>query len=332
MTRLHEGCDYQLYKIYAWGGLFALVIHIFVSLLVFDVDSQPDLALYVVVGPITLWVLGILAYWWWVLLFKGNRELKELARGRAEGTPAISALKSWSTLHRAMALCGGDAGEMSKVERAARRPVLVFFGMENLLVLWVVGGFWIGNLFLEDSPRWTIGVWAFGVPVLAILMFVGTFLLVGRTSKSAEAAYLAPLGLRLAEFPSLKLHQPGPFGGGQEVIPEGAAVVEGIRHGRRVHIETFGKHSYTLVQAAMPPFTIRSQDGKLVADTGAPTPVTEALKGLREAKRWKGIEVAGGPDGIGVERQSTGHNMWLYDLWLIERVLEKWIESGELVA
>ncbi|MFC2046248.1 hypothetical protein ACFLTC_01850, partial [Chloroflexota bacterium] len=107
------------------------------------------------------------------------------------------------------------------------------------------------------------------------------------------------------------------------VIPEGAAVVEGIRHGRRVRIDTIGKYSRTLVQAAMPPFTIRSQDGKLHAATGAPTAVTDALKGLRKAKRWRGIEVAGGPDGIGVERQSRGHNMWLYDLWLIERVLEK---------
>jgi hypothetical protein len=77
-----------------------------------------------------------------------------------------------------------------------------------------------------------------------------------------------------------------------------------------------------LVQAGTPPFEIRSQEGKLVADKDAPEAVTEALKGLRKAKRWRGVKVTGGSEGIGVERESPGQNMWLYDLWLIERLLE----------
>jgi hypothetical protein len=35
-----------------------------------------------------------------------------------------------------------------------------------------------------------------------------------------------------------------------------------------------------------------------------------------------GIEVVGGPERIRVLRESPGQNMWLYDMWLIERLLE----------
>jgi hypothetical protein len=65
--------------------------------------------------------------------------------------------------------------------------------------------------------------------------------------------------------------------------------VGGSRRGRQVHIETVGKRSYTWVQAGTPPFEIHSQAGKLVADKGAPEAVIEALKGLRKAKRWRGV-------------------------------------------
>jgi len=59
-----------------------------------------------------------------------------------------------------------------------------------------------------------------------------------------------------------------------------------------------------------------------VADKDAPEAVIGALKGLRKAKRWRGVRVTGGSEGIGIERESPGQNMWLYDLWLIERLLE----------
>ena len=59
-----------------------------------------------------------------------------------------------------------------------------------------------------------------------------------------------------------------------------------------------------------------------MADKDAPEAVIEALKGLRKAKRWRGVKATGGSEGIGIERESPGQNMWLYDLWLIERLLE----------
>ena len=68
---------------------------------------------------------------------------------------------------------------------------------------------------------------------------------------------------------------------------------------------------------------MQSKDGKLVPDKGAPETVVKALRSLRKAKRWRGVAVYAGPAGIGVQRQSRGTNMWLYDLWLAEYLLDE---------
>jgi len=329
MTRLHEGLDYLLYRIYIWGGIAAMVIYFalvtYLDALEFiDVPRTGTALLAIYSAPVPPWVLGILAYWWWVFLFKGNKELKESVRKRPESTPEISALKSWSTLHTAMAIYGGNVDEILEEAKAARRPVLIWYGMQNLLVLWVLGNFWVWVLFQDDLPaNYIMRVWVPGVIVIMILFLVLTPFLVSRSVKVGEAAYLAPLGLLLAEPPSEdEPYLSGILSIGQALIHEGATVFGGSRRGRQVHIETVGKLSYTWVQAGTSPFEIHSQAGKLVADKDAPEAVIEALKGLRKAKRWRGVKVTGGPEGIGVERESPGQNMWLYDLWLIERLLE----------
>jgi hypothetical protein len=328
MTRLHEGLDYLLYRIYIWGGIAAMVIYValvtYLDALEFiDVPRTGTAPLAIYSAPVTPWILGILAYWWWVFLFKGNKELKESVRKRPESTPEISALKSWSTLHTAMAIYGGNVDEILEATKAARRSVLIWYGMQNLLVLWILGNFWVWVYFQDDLPaNYIMKVWVPGVIVILILFLVATPFLVGRSIKGGEAAYLAPLGLSLAEPPSDKPYISGVLSMGQAVIHEGATVFSGSRRGRPVHIETIGKRSYTWVQAEAPPFEILSQAGKLVADKEAPEAVIEALKGLRKAKRWRGVKATGGPEGIGIERESPGQNMWLYDLWLIERLLE----------
>jgi hypothetical protein len=328
MTRLHEGLDYLLYRIYIWGGIAAMVIYVALvtysdALEFIDVPRTGTAPLAIYSAPVTPWILGILAYWWWVFLFKGNKELKESVRKRPESTPEISALKSWSTLHTAMAIYGGNVDEILEAAKAARRPVLIWYGMQNLLVLWILGNFWMWVLFQDGLPaNYIMRVWAPGVIVIMILFLVLTPFLVGGSIKGGEAAYLAPLGLLLAEPPSDEPYLSGILSMGQALINEGATVFSGSRRGRQVHIETIGKRSYTWVQAGTPPFEIHSQAGKLVADKNAPRAVTEALKGLRKAKRWRGVKATGGPEGIGIERESPGQNMWLYDLWLIERLLE----------
>ena len=126
MKQLHEGWDYTLYKIYAFGGAALYVIYVLVATLVFDVPGLPGTKSFLVlVAPLMLWFAGILLYWWWVFLFKGNKELEELAQVQEKELPGIESLKSWNTLHQAMAIYGGNAEEFIRNAKKANRPILV---------------------------------------------------------------------------------------------------------------------------------------------------------------------------------------------------------------
>ena len=117
MKRLHEGLDYKLYNIYIWGGLPLLVIFIAVVALILDKRNMLDSAVHpCIISPVMLWITGILLYWWWVFLFKGNKELEELARSPGGDFPGIKSLKNWNTLHQAMAVHGGSVKEYIKNE------------------------------------------------------------------------------------------------------------------------------------------------------------------------------------------------------------------------
>ena len=196
--------------------------------------------------------------------------------------------------------------------------MLLWYGSLNLLVLWIVCPVVLGSL---EIIRLDGGIWLAGVFVWVVLMLVGTPTLLSWGAKSAEGAHLAPLGLAVTKTPGLGVDAIGLIGGGQKPILDGPAIVEGERYGRLVHIETIDKHSLTVVQAEMPEFRMQSNEGKLVPDEGTPEAVAKALKGLRKAKRWRGIVVSAGAEGIAVQRQSNGTNMWLYDLWLVEYLL-----------
>lgn len=322
MKRLHQGWDYKLYQIYIWGGLLLLVIYIVVSALLLDANNLLDsMGIFIICGPLMLWVTGILLYWWWVFLLKGNKELEELAQAPGGDLPGIKSLKNWNTLHQAMAIYGGNVEEFIKNAKQANRPVLIWYGSVNLLVFWIFCPIILGALeIIGEEMAW---IWPAGVVVWIGLMMFATPVLLGWGGKTAAKAYLAPLGLAITKVPKLTPDVIGLIDGGHSLVPDGPAIVEGERHGHWVHIETIDKHSLTVVQAKMPEFKVQSNDGKLVADKGAPDEVLKALKSLRKAKRWRGIEVNAGPEGIGIHRQSKGMNMWLYDLWLAEHLLDK---------
>jgi uncharacterized SAM-binding protein YcdF (DUF218 family) len=319
--QLHKGLDYKLYQIYIWGGLPLIVVYIVVAVLVFDTPGVPgSKGFLVTIGPMIFWFAGILLYWWWVFLFKGNKELEELAQTQDEGIPSISSLKSWNTLHQAMAISGGNVEEFIRNAKKANRPLIVWFGTVNLLPIWIFGFIILGSL--DIIPAAYFEFMLYGVFFWIAVMIFGTPFLLGWGSKSAEKAYLAPLGLAITRVPGLKPDVIGLFGGGQKLIPDGPAIVEGERYGRLVHIETIDKHCLTVLQANLSEFKVNSEAGKLVSEKGAPELVGAALKSLRKAKRWKGIQVFAGPQGIAIQRYSKGTNMWLYDLWLAEYLLD----------
>jgi len=331
MKRLHEGLDYKLYQIYIWGGLPLLVICIVVVTLILDRRNMFDSAVHpCITTPVILWVTGILLYWWWVFLFKGNKELKELAESPGMDFPGIKSLKNWNTLHQAMAVHGGSVKEYIENAKKANRPIILWFGTMNLMVFWIFAPFILGPLGLlpDIAPDTQIMIWLGGAFAGPIVMIVVTYFVLGWGAGASEKAYLAPLGLAVTRVPGLVPDLISMIGGGQILIPDGPAIVEGERHGRLVHIETIDKYSLTVLQAKLPEFKVLSKEGKLTPDENAPEEVLDALKDLRKAKRWRGIEVYAGPDGIAVQRESKGTNMWLYDLWLAEYLLDK-ISTGQ---
>jgi hypothetical protein len=322
MTRLHEGLDYLIYKIYIWGGLAGIVIFSLVMGFI-GLPQTGNRALIILSLPVTVYILGILAYWWWVFLLKGSRDLKRSLENPPDKLPEISKLRNWTTLHTAMALYRGNPQGMLEYEKKSNRPVIIWYGLQNLLAIWVLGNFWIWTLFQKHLPaNYIKAVWVPGVFVILALFFVLTPLLLFRTVKSRTAAYLAPLGLSPGESAMVELDMSGiPVDDQPKPLDETMTLV-GTRLGHRVVIETRGKRSTTRVESKVPIFEIYSPDGKLKAGNNTPEAVLKAIKGLRKAKRWKGITVTGETNGITIQRESRRQNMWLYDLWLAERLLE----------
>jgi len=319
---LHQGLDYKLYKIYIWGGLAALVIYFFVAVLIFETHLQSgSTGFLILILPVMFYVAGIFLYWWWVFLFKDRLELDNIPEGQEDEIPGIKSLRNWNTLHQAMAISGGDLEELKRNYTKAKIPVLIWFGASNLLAVWIFCPIVLGSLgFIQGFG---VGTWLAGVVIWIIAMLAGTPILLSIGAKSAGTAYFAPLGLGMTELPSFDPDVLSSIEGDQNLMLEGAAVIEGKRRGRRVHIETLRRDSLTLLQADAPEFEVKSEAGKLTPEKGAPDQVVKALKSLRKAKRWQGVQVFAGPEALVIQRHSKGTNMWLYDLWLAEYLLDK---------
>ena len=73
---------------------------------VFEADWMP-----LVLGPITVRVLGILCHWCVQLLFKGYGDPKLMREEAGEDAPEIKSLGSWSRLSEAMTVYGGEIDE-----------------------------------------------------------------------------------------------------------------------------------------------------------------------------------------------------------------------------
>jgi hypothetical protein len=319
------GWDSLFYRAYVFGGIAVIVAATVGAGLLFP-HLEGSLWMPLVFGPVTLWMIGILAYWWVQFVFKGYTEPERWGKEAEDDTPDVKALKNWSTLSEAMTVHGGDLEELKKLEKAARRPVLEWFFWCNVFVLYCLSNPWLTALgILTPHTPQRQRYFVAGVLGLAIFIMVRTYFLLGARVTASEYAYLRPLGLSVVETPTLDLKRvartavQGPWG----LVSGTGTVLAGTRHGRSVQIVADGQRNYTMLEAQVPSFTVQSREGKLVAGKGAPKAVKESLKELRQARRWVGMELHAGPEGIAVERiPDRRQNMWLYDLWLAERLLE----------
>ena len=305
------GWDSIFYKAYIIGGIVVIVaVTLGVGLLAPRAEQTAWMPL--VFGPITLWVVGILAYWWVQFLFKGYTEPERWVKEDEDDTPDIKALRSWSTLSEAMTVHGGDFDELKKLERAARRPALEWYGWTNVLTFYCLSNPWLVALGILTPQRQRY--FAAGVVGLIVFIMVRTYFLLGASIGAGEYAYLRPLGLAVVERPTLDFKRiartavEGPWG----LVRGGGIVLAGTRHDRSVQVVVDSQRNYTMVEAQVPRFTVESREGKLVPGKGAPQAVKESLKELRQAKRWVDMELQAGPERIVVERTpGRRQNMWL---------------------
>ena len=181
-----------------------------------------------------------------------------------------------------------------------------------------------GVMVLTGSvPNLGDGKWVAILPVLlapAALWWVRYMM--NRAGETA-GSWLDPMGLRMTSMPTVSIGSDYGSGSGMRSRVSGASVMEGERHGRKVHIALGGDHQ-TRIEGEVPAFEITQKGGRLIGLTRRSRRVARVLEPLGESDRWKKLrEVKGGAGGITAVRKVDAHNGWMWDLWLCERLAEE---------
>ncbi len=167
------------------------------------------------------------------------------------------------------------------------------------------------------------------VPVVVIVVVMAGRSLSGLSRAAAGGGdgerWLASLGLQTEAVPQVAFHPTStPVGDRHRV--EGVSVVGGRRHGRRVEIVMDGTRYQTSVRGTYPEFRVETRKSRLVASDDAPQAVRQVVSAL-SGKRWEGVELVAGSDGIRVHRKYRGSQigdvLWLSDLWLAECIADR---------
>lgn len=135
---------------------------------------------------------------------------------------------------------------------------------------------------------------------------------------------IRPLGLEIVEVVGA-----GEPGGRRPLAPHGNTEIRGMRHGRMVVVRLREASTEVVIEAHVPPFALRgAMDGwDDVCD--APPEVREVLGSLMPNRRWQGLQVTGGEDGVRLHRAQDSARSWMHDLWLAELLTSHALRSAE---
>ena len=94
------------YRNYVIAGLAGVVIVTVVSAVITDSrgDYLSRFPIFMGGGAVTIFLLGILGYWWYQILSGYRAEKRHLMDTVIDRVPPLSALKSWRTLYQEMVL------------------------------------------------------------------------------------------------------------------------------------------------------------------------------------------------------------------------------------
>lgn len=285
-------------------------------------QARPKLALGLIFGVIALFVVA--------LSLLQSRDVTRAERASVPQTTPASALGDPTALSEPELWA---ALAVHPIDDAAIRARQAVWGTvrSSLRLGWLIWPL----IFASVVPIYLFDTF---VPILIGAPLIGLIALwrsVGllRSGGGLDDAYaqvgaaMAPLGLALVERPTVwfapRLDRPL-----FSTEFAGATVLEGTRHARGASVcfpaggAGVRAPSAVTLGSAVPEFEASFRDGRLRAKRGAPPPVGRALGSLPASKRWSGVQVEGGAEGLIVYRRSSREGDWLCDLWLAERLAD----------
>jgi len=293
------------YRNYVIAGLAGVVIVTVVSAVITDSrgDYLSRFPIFMGGGAVTIFLLGILGYWWYQILSGYRAEKRQLRDTVLDRVPPLSALRSWQTLYQEMVLYGGKREFLERELATGNRKIVEWFLWANLITLFPIVNVWL-YLFGIVSQGQFMQYIVPAIVILIVLMLGRTYMLLGGGKGDYQTQMQGSLGLAADKSRSAN-----------------ESVLLGERRGRSVRLEIKGKHSVIFLDFPIAEFKIESPKGKFEGAEKLPVELISALE-LPRAKRWQQVRIEGSQQGIKIERTSRGQNMWLYDLWLAERLAE----------
>jgi hypothetical protein len=307
------------------SGIFGLVGVVVVAALVAAIaltmgsgqaNPKPALAL----------IFGVIALFMFIFFVLQARDVSRAAGETASVTPPKGEIADPTTLSEPdlwVALATGPITSEAIEARNAQWDTV----RSSIRLGWLITPL----IFAAVVPMYLFGTFIpilVGAPLIGLIALSKSFSLL-RSGGELDSGYdrvgiaMRPLGLDLVERPTVwfkpRLDRP-------LFSPDfiGAVVMAGERYGRQVSVcfpgGEFHTPSAVTLAGPLPEFDIRFKRGRLRADPGGPGGLGHALGSLPASKRWKGVKVEGGPDGLIVYRGSSGEGDWLRDLWLAERI------------
>lgn len=309
------GWDSCLYRIFVIGWIAAVVAGVLLA--AFLAPGNSRLPLYIGGGGMIGFIVVLLAYWWFQIAIKGYGSALP-PQETAAPSPSPNILESWNALFDAMSIQNENREQAKVLQKQAGSPLLVWFGMLAGLTLYILVfmGLYLAEIISPEQVRYL----GYSVPVLAILMYAIGRGLVRRANRANEALVFAPLGLSLISTPEMMIFPTAD--GSPRASARGDLVLAGRRHGRAVQINIGSAKTTTLVEEPSAQFEIKNARGEFEATANPHESVRRILDGIRPTKHWDGVILRGNGQGVSAERTGGSHNMWLYDLWLIEHILE----------
>jgi hypothetical protein len=311
------------YKLWVFGGL-AVIVGTLVALGMANPSGEG--LIFVALPMLAVYLGGI--FWLQARMVDRTEDQMTAAaaarvRSSAAGPPA-----DWRDLMRVLAVDEIDSHAQLDATRGVTgvaRGQIRDGAILCALILAGMGLFYAGvggvvRPFGETGPGFPVAL----LPVFGMIVY-----LVARipfniaAARESSDAYLEPLGLAITKLPDIGV-KPRYGGSGMQADVSGPTVIAGTRNDAPVEISIEARESETRVGAETPRFIVKGDDERLTVEGEAPDGVRAAIAEMNADRRWKRVEVSGGPDGVVVMRKFRGsqHTQWLWiaDLWLAERL------------